>query len=92
MSVPNAILILYFFASATVRSVPAITCCSRRRLAGASTAAAASSVKGWKLSQMPFCAISSAVGSSIRWPCSITLTPAAIARRMAAGVYACTPT
>ena len=93
-SVPTAILSLYFFASATVRGVPATTCCNRATLAGASAgaASASASTNGWKLSQMPFLAISSAVASSISWPCSITLTPAPIARWMATGVYACTVT
>ena len=35
MSVPNAILILYFLASSIVRSVPVNTCCNRSILAGA---------------------------------------------------------
>ena len=38
------------------------------------------------LSQMPFSAISLAVGSSMRWPCSMHFTPAAIARWIDAGV------
>ena len=65
-SVPKATLSLCFFASAMARSVPANTCNWRARLAGAIGAAASSSAKGWKLSQMPFFAISAAVASSIR--------------------------
>ena len=45
-----------------------------------------SSGNGCVLSQMPFSAISLAVGSSIRWPCSMHFTPAAIARWIDAGV------
>ena len=52
----------------------------------ARTLASPSSRKGCVLSQMPFSAISWAVASSIRWPCSMHLTPAAIARWIAAGV------
>ena len=38
------------------------------------------------LNQIPFSAISRAVASSIRWPCSMHLTPAAIDRWIEAGV------
>ncbi len=40
----------------------------------------------WVLSQTPFSAISCAVASSMRCPCSMHLTPASIARWIAAGV------
>ena len=54
MSVPNAVLSLYFFASATVCSVPANTCRSRRMFSGpGSGGTCPSSVKGWMLSQIP---------------------------------------
>ena len=45
-----------------------------------------SSGNGCMLSQMPFSAMSCAVASSIRWPCSMHFTPAAIERWIAAGV------
>ena len=85
MSVPIAILMPCFFTSATARSVPATTCIFRNWLAGAS-GVDWSSRKGWKLNHVPVRAISAAVSSSIRWACSMTLTPAAIERRIAAGV------
>ena len=44
------------------------------------------------LSQIPLSAISFAVGSSMRWPCSMHFTPAAIARRIDSEVYAWTVT
>ena len=51
-----------------------------------------SSGSGCRLSQTPFSAISLAVASSIRKPCSIHFTPAAIAPRIAADVKACAAT
>ena len=78
---PNAVLILYFFASAKVLSVPANTSSAlARSCEPGGNASAISSGNGCVLSQMPFSAISLAVGSSIRWPCSMHFTPAAIAR------------
>ena len=93
MSVPNAVLILYFFASAKVLSVPANTsiALSRSNEPGGN-ALASSSGNAWVLNQMPLSAISLAVASSIRWPCSMHFTPAAIARWIETGVYACTVT
>jgi hypothetical protein len=42
--------------------------------------------KGCRLIQMPFSAMSWAVGSSMRCPCSTTRTPASMACRTALGV------
>jgi len=57
---------LYFFANSTVRSVPAKICRNRAMLEGGIGGLNPSSTKGWKLSQMPFSAISLALASSIR--------------------------
>ena len=90
---PHAVLILYFFASSYARPMLGQTSSALAR----STDPAAkpclnSSGSGCKLSQTPFSAISLAVASSIRKPCSIHFTPAAIAPRIAAGVKACAAT
>ena len=86
MSVPQASLSLCFLASATVASVPAKIWRSRAMLDGGICGTKPSSTKGWKLSHRPFSAMSRALSSSIRWPCSMTLTPAPMARWMACGV------
>jgi hypothetical protein len=51
-----------------------------------------SSGRGCVLSQIPFSAISLAVASSMRKPCSIHFTPEAMDRWIAVGVNACTVT
>ena len=68
-------------------SVPANTCCVFAAWSepGGNASRPSSSRNGWVLSQMPCSAISWAVASSIRWPCSMHFTPAAIARWIAAG-------
>ena len=78
---PKAVLILYLRASLYVRSVPAITSSAlARSCEPGGKRSAISGGKGWVLSQMPRSAMSSAVGSSIRWPCSMQRTPASIER------------
>ena len=56
------------------------------RLPAASGPLSSSLTNGCMLSQMPLSAISLAVASSIRWPCSMHPAPAAIARWIASGV------
>ena len=55
-------------------------------------AAANSSGNAWVLNQTPLSAISLAVWSSIRCPCSMHFTPAAMDRWIAVGVKACATT
>ena len=86
MSVPQASLSLCFLAKATARSVPLKIWRSRAMLDGGICGVNPSSTKGWKLSHTPFSAMSRALSASIRWPCSMTLTPTPSARWMACGV------
>ena len=67
------------FASLPKHAVPGFVVSPRRILADVLS-------KGWVESQMPLSAISWAVSSSIRWPCSMTFTPASMERWMATGV------
>ena len=80
MSVPNAVLSRYFLRQRVggVRWRRAPPAPWPTRAIRAETRRAISSGKGWMLSQMPRSAISLAVASSIRWPCSMHFTPAAI--------------
>src|SRR6185312_15187020 len=76
-----AVLILYFFASSYVRAMPGQTSSALARCTEPTGKPSLnSSGRGCRLSHTPFSAINLAVASSIRKPCSIHLTPAAMAR------------
>lgn len=78
---------MYFLASVKVASVPAGTSPTLRRSSESpAKALPMSSGNVCVLSQTPFSAISRAVASSMRWPCSMHRTPASIARWIAAAV------
>src|SRR5881409_2262726 len=92
-SVPHAVLSLYFFANSYALPMPGQTSSALARSTEPSGKPCLnSSGSGCKLSQTPFSAISLAVASSMRNPCSIHFTPTAIARWIAAGVKACAAT
>src|SRR5436309_15510247 len=92
-SVPHAVLSLYFFANSYALPMPGQTSSALARSTEPSGKPCLnSSGSGCKLSQTPFSAISLAVASSMRNPCSIHFTPTAIARWIAAGVKACATT
>ena len=78
-SVPHAVLILYFFANSYVRAIPGQTSSALARWTEPTGKPSLnSSGSGCKLNHTPFSAISLAVVSSIRNPCSMHLTPAAM--------------
>ena len=90
---PQAVLILYFFASSYVFSTPGNTSSAFSRWTEPSgNPVRNSSGSGCRLSQIPLSAIILAVASSIRKPCSMHFTPAAIAFWIASDVKACTVT
>ena len=87
MSVPHAVRMPCFLASAYAASVPAnISSCFFRLGDPSANADGPSSTNGCRLHQMPFSAMSFAVASSSNWPWSMHVTPASIACRTARGV------